>query len=317
MKPDAPAITVVIPAYGMAHLVGEALTSLQAQSFTAWEAVVVDDGAPDDVAGAVAAFAHDTRIRLLRTDNGGVAVARNRGIAAARAPLIALLDGDDVYEPDYLARMAAAIESDPKLGFVSCDATYFGTASRLGRRFSEFCPQIPPITLESVLLRTFNMFTACMIRLTALDAIGGYDPLLRTAEDLDLWIRLLEAGWQAAYVPEALVRYRRRAQSLSSDSLGLLRMTGIVYEKARDRLAGKPEQAVAARMAEETAREIRWEEGELLVRSGQIAAGLALLHDSGVEGRSLRWRIAMPLMRMLPPIARPILEYRKRSNERH
>ncbi|WP_157216910.1 glycosyltransferase family 2 protein [Flavisphingomonas formosensis] len=317
MKPSAPAISVIIPAYGLARYVAESLSSLQAQSFANWEAVVVDDGAPDDVKGALAPFSADPRVRLLQTDNGGVSVARNRGVAAARSGLIALLDGDDIYEPNYLERMVAALKADPGLGFVCCDATYFGSPIRLGRLFSDYCAQETPITLDKVLRRRFNVFTAATIRRTAFEAVGGYDTLLRTAEDFDLWVRMLGAGWSAAYLPEPLVRYRRRAGSLSSDTLGMLRMTRIVYEKAAEALPERPEAATATAMAEQIGRQIQWEEGELLIRSGQVAAGLRLLDSSGVERRSLRWRIAMPLMRALPSIAKPMLDYRRRQYEQH
>ena len=110
--PPAPRIAVIVPAYGVAHLLAEALDSLRAQSFTDWEAIVIDDGAPD-VAGAVAPYLDDSRIRVLATDNRGVSTARNRAIAEARAPLIALLDGDDLFRPGYLAAMVAAMEVDP------------------------------------------------------------------------------------------------------------------------------------------------------------------------------------------------------------
>ena len=116
-----PRVCVIVPAYGVAHLLGDALASLQGQHRQDWEAIVVDDGAPDDVAAAFARFAGDPRFRLLRTDNRGVSTARNRAIAASTAPFVAFLDGDDLYDPTYLERMLAAIEADAALAFVSCD----------------------------------------------------------------------------------------------------------------------------------------------------------------------------------------------------
>ncbi|MGN6122987.1 MAG: glycosyltransferase family 2 protein, partial [Sphingomonas oligoaromativorans] len=165
MNAPPPAVSVIVPAWGVAHLVGEALTSLQAQSFGDWEAIVIDDGAPDDVAGAVAPFvAADPRIRFLATGNGGLSAARNRAIAASRAPLIALLDGDDQYRPDYLERMVAAIRAAPDLGIISCDAIYSGQPSREGRRFSEYHGQAKPPTLAGLLDRSFNVFVAAIMR---------------------------------------------------------------------------------------------------------------------------------------------------------
>jgi glycosyltransferase involved in cell wall biosynthesis len=84
-----PRVSVIVPAYGVAHLVGDALRSLRAQSFADWEAIVIDDGSPDDVGGACAPIASDPRVRVMLTDNRGVASARNRAIAAARAPYLA------------------------------------------------------------------------------------------------------------------------------------------------------------------------------------------------------------------------------------
>ena len=82
-SPVTPRVAVIVPAYGVAHLVGEALGSLQAQSLTDWECVVIDDGAPDDVAAAVAPFLGDSRIRFLATGNHGVSAARNTAKTSA------------------------------------------------------------------------------------------------------------------------------------------------------------------------------------------------------------------------------------------
>jgi glycosyltransferase involved in cell wall biosynthesis len=310
-----PAVSVIVPAYGVADLLGEALASLQRQSFTDWEAIVVDDGAPDDVAGAVARFAGDPRIRLLATDNQGVATARARAIAAARAPILALLDGDDQYEADYLATMVAAIGEDPGIGFVCCDATLFGAVAREGQAYSARTAQVPPVTLARVLTRDFNVFTAATIRREAFVGAGGYDPALRTAEDFDLWIRILESGWTARYVPRRLARYRRRSGSLSTGIAAMLPMVAAVYAKAEARLAGRPEAAIATRMRAEIERVIAWETGDAMIRDGRVREGLALLHASGIGHRSPRWRIAMPLLRAMPALARPLLRYRWRQQQ--
>lgn len=122
MSATAPKVTVIIPAWGVANYVGEALASLQAQTISAWEAVIIDDGDTGRVAQALDPFASDERIRLLATDNAGLAAARNRGIATATTEFVSMLDGDDRYKAEYLERMLAALESDRALGFVTCDA---------------------------------------------------------------------------------------------------------------------------------------------------------------------------------------------------
>lgn len=305
---ERPLVSVIVPAYGVADLLGEALASLQAQTWPHWEAIVVDDGAPDDVAGAFAPFAADPRFRLLKTDNGGLATARNRGIAASRAPYVALLDGDDLYEPDYLERMVAALQGDHGLGFVSSDATMFGTRPYDGQRYSERYAMAGPVTLERVLGREVQIFVAATIRRTALAEVGGFDGGLRSVEDLDLWIRLLAAGWGGAIVPSPLVRYRRRAGSLSTDDRGMLTAACAVYRKACAALQGRPEAATAARTLATYEQQLRHLDGQQAILNGDVERGLALL--AGAELRSRRWRLALPIMRRAPWLAAAMLRLR-------
>lgn len=303
-----PQLSVIVPAYGVAHLVGEALRSLQAQSRGDWEAIVVDDGARDDVEGALEPFAGDPRIRLLKTDNGGLSAARNRAMAIARAEWIALLDGDDIYEPHYVRTMLAAVERSSEIDFLTSDAVYFG-ADREGQRFSRFNLQSGPLTLGSVVRRDFNIFVGCTIRRDAIRAIGGFDPALRSAEDLDLWVRLLAAGYRGGYVAEPLVRYRRRAGSLSSDGRAMAAGTRAAYEKFVDLLEARPEQADARRILARLDHEQAWRDGESLILKGHARHGLRLIGEG--ERRSLRWQVAMPMMRLFPALARPMLQARQ------
>ncbi len=311
-SPGEPRLSVLVPAYGVAQYLGDALRSLQAQSCEAWEAIVVDDGAPDDVAGAVAPFANDPRIRLLKTDNGGLSVARNRAAAIARAPWVSLLDGDDIYEPTYIQAMLAAVERDPGLDFVTCDATYFG-ADRAGQLFSAYHSQAAELTLATVLNRTFNVFVGCTVRREALLAVGGFDERLRSVEDLDLWIRLLAAEYRGKSLPEPLVRYRRRAGSLSSDGAAMRQAAREVYFRATALLDGRPEQADAQNALARLDDEQSWHDGEELILAGDVREGLTLMH--GAEHRSVRWQIAMPVMRLFPALAKLILRVRERLPE--
>jgi cellulose synthase/poly-beta-1,6-N-acetylglucosamine synthase-like glycosyltransferase len=306
--PGAPAVSVIVPAYRVADLLGETLASLQAQTFEDWEAIVIDDGSPDDVAAVVARFADDPRFQLVRTDNGGLATARNRAIALARAPYVALLDGDDLYAPRYLERMLSAIAADPGLGFVSSDAICFGDGLRETRFGARYC-MTGPVTLERVLSRDLVIFGATTMRRAALDDVGGFDGSLRAVEDLDCWIRMLAAGWRGAIVPEPLVRYRRRSGSLSASQQPMLAASCAVYRKACERLDGVARRVAEARLAA-CQEELRWLEGEALIRRGDVAAGLPLLN--GAERRSRRWRMALPVLRRAPRLAGWLLRSRAR-----
>jgi len=110
----APRVSVLMPTFAQAAFIGRALDSLGAQALADWELVVVDDGSPDDTRAAVAPYLADPRVRYARlAENRGLGAALNRALGLARAPLVAYLPSDDVYYPDHLAALVAALDADP------------------------------------------------------------------------------------------------------------------------------------------------------------------------------------------------------------
>lgn len=104
MEAPPPVVSVVLPTYNRAYIVGEAIRSILAQTCTAFELIVVDDASSDESHSIVASF-RDRRIRYLRHEvNRGCSAAYNTGFHASRAPLVAILDSDDLWRPDKLAR---------------------------------------------------------------------------------------------------------------------------------------------------------------------------------------------------------------------
>lgn len=122
MQPDriTPAVSVIVPVHDVAAHVGAAIASLQAQAFTGFEAIVIDDGSTDGSGDlAQAAIGGDPRFRLIRQDNRGLSAARNAGLALARGAFVAFLDGDDRFAPQFLSQMLAALRADGG-GWVAC-----------------------------------------------------------------------------------------------------------------------------------------------------------------------------------------------------
>src|SRR5579883_3152754 len=101
MNANAPAISIVIPCYKVTNYIREALESVRAQTFRDFETIVVNDGCPDSANLERVLEAYRDEIVYIRQENRGLAAARNAAIRVARAPLIALLDGDDAWDPDY------------------------------------------------------------------------------------------------------------------------------------------------------------------------------------------------------------------------
>lgn len=312
-------MAVIVPAYGVAHLLGEALASVQAQNFADWECIVIDDGAPDDVAAAVAPFLADLRFRFLATPNQGVSAARNQAIAESTAPLIALLDGDDLFRPGYLAAMVPLLEEDPAIRLATCNARIFGALARERLCFEDKQGSGDGLrgSLADVLDRRFGVYIGSIFRRDDFETVGGFDTAMAQSEDLDLWVRLMQLGGDAHYVDAVLADYRVRAGSASAHAPQMLMGNIKVYEKARVSLpAARPEHAVVDRMIAECRAALDFEHAIDLVIDGQTERGLAGLRTAKSRFSGPVWAIAFALWQLFPALARPMLGWRRRAHSR-
>lgn len=320
--PACARVSVIVPAYGVAHLLGEALRSLQAQTVADWECIVIDDGAPDDVAAAVAPFLADPRIRFVETPNGGVSTARNIAVRESRAPYVALLDGDDLLRPTYLETMVAALESDPDARIASCNARIFGAVPQERLCFRE--PQGDDRgrgSLAQVLDRTYGVYIGATFRRADFDAVGGFDETMAHAEDFDFWVRLLQLGGHARFVDEVLGDYRVRSTSASAQTLKMIAGNIRVYEKARAALPeGAPEIALIDRLIAEQQATVEFELAVDAVIARSSRAGVSRLESAhariahGTDGPL--WRAAYALWKLVPPLAPPMLRWRRALHSR-
>ncbi|WP_432494372.1 glycosyltransferase family 2 protein [Kineococcus auxinigenes] len=176
-------VTVVMPALNRAHLIERSLASIAGQRERPAEVIVIDDGSTDDTA-AVAKRAGATVIQL--PESGGSGPARNRGIEAASTEWVAFLDSDDEWEPDHLARLMARAR-----GQVLVTAPGRSDSGRIMGNPWRHELTLDPLTLLTPGDVVCTSGTAVR-RQTLLDA-GLFRPL-RRAQDLDLWLRVLEHG---------------------------------------------------------------------------------------------------------------------------
>jgi glycosyltransferase involved in cell wall biosynthesis len=204
-----PLAAVVIPCYQQAEYLEEAVQSVIAQTFTDWEIVIVDDGSTDataEVAAALIAAHPDRPIRLLRQANQGLSAARNAGIAASAGRYILPLDADDVLLPEMLARTVGLLESEPDVAIAYTDERHFGAVNRIVRT-SDW---------DTDLQRRRNLFSAtALYRREIWTAVGGYDTAMRRGyEDWDFWIGAAERGFVGRRIPEPLLGYRVKDDSM-------------------------------------------------------------------------------------------------------
>lgn len=200
-------VTVVLPSYNGLEFLPEAVASVFAQDHADWDLLVVDDGSTDASVAYIQSL-DDPRVRVIQQANAGVAAARNTGIAAASGEFVALIDQDDVWNPDKLSSQLPLF-ADPRVGLVGSFLTYLGAGGGLaaisgvevaGRRDELVSARLMPFAPSSMVLRA-----------SAVREIGGFDAdLVRDAgpiDDLDLVARLA-AHWDVQVVTRSLGQYR-------------------------------------------------------------------------------------------------------------
>jgi glycosyltransferase involved in cell wall biosynthesis len=232
----APTFTVVIPMHNAAGTVESAIRSVLHQTRGDFELVVVDDGSTDASAARVESFLDDPRIRLLSQPCRGPAAARNTGIRAGRAPLVALLDADDLWLPDYLQAMERALGRDSDAGFAYTDAWVLDDATGRIRRTTAMAaqrpPERPPVDAHGLLLmlaRRNFVYTAATIRRDVLGEAGLYDERFRHGEDYELWLRIAQHGYHAVRADGVLAIHREDGRSLTGRSDEVLKRAVFLY----------------------------------------------------------------------------------------
>ncbi len=240
MMSSTPAVTVLMPAYNAGRYIGEAVRSVLGQTFADFEFLIINDGSTDDTA-AILASETDPRIRVISRPNTGLITSLNEGLAAARAPLIARMDADDVCLPQRLAVQHAFMNAHPAHVLIGSDVIYTDREGRdilrinaggysdadLRARFYDRCPFFHP---------------SVMFRREAVRVAGGYPAGALLFEDWLLWKSVMELG-TAEVLPEVLVRMRLNPESVTIDEKWRGPEFTAIRSRALERGAVTPEEA--------------------------------------------------------------------------
>ncbi|MGD9810334.1 MAG: glycosyltransferase family 2 protein [Sphingobium sp.] len=214
----APRVSVIIPTYNSAWSVGRTLLSIRHQTFADFEVIMVNDGSTDNLEDALAPFRADPRIRVVCQPNSGLAASRNRGISEAKAPLVAPIDADDLWHPDFLEATVSALEKDESAPFAF---SYFFRMNENDEMLPFTWPSRPPrhdfIGLLS--LNSVGCGSSAVYRRDLMLRFGGYDTEmgrqgLPGAEDWKLILQLAKLG-EPIMIERLLTGYRTFAKSMS------------------------------------------------------------------------------------------------------
>ncbi|HET7220183.1 MAG TPA: glycosyltransferase family A protein [Vicinamibacterales bacterium] len=295
-----PNVSVIVPAYNTAPFIAETLQSVFAQTYTDYEVIVINDGSPDTPALEVALAPFRHRIHYIVQENRGLSAARNAGIAIAKGQYVALLDSDDVWEPDYLAHQLKVLRQED-FAVVYPNATNFGDPMRAGRKFMDAHPSSGPVTIESLVTQQCNVMVSVLARRDVLVAAGLFDESLRSSEDFDMWLRVVAGGWTIGYHRRSLVGSRLRRGSLSANGISMCQHIVRVLDKAARELPLTPAQRslVAERRAYFTAM-LRMNEGKRAFFAGDHKEALQALSDANAYLRRRKISLAIVLLRLMP-----------------
>lgn len=208
-------VSVVIPLYNKENSITSTLQSVCAQTYTDFEVLVVNDGSTDNGATLAAKYP-DTRIRVINKPNGGVCSARNRGINEAKGEFVALLDGDDQWDKEYLAEQVKMINDFPEA--VMWGINFAETNNgKLVRRVSTGLPDGFRGYVENYFEmkgRISDLFcsSSVVIRKDVFDSVGLFDERIKYAEDSDMWFRII-ATQKVAFYDQYMVFYQWDAEN--------------------------------------------------------------------------------------------------------
>ena len=178
--------SIIIPTYNRAHLISRALRNIQQQTLSNWELIIVDDGSTDNTKDVVGQFLNDKRIKYFMKENSGAAESRNVGVANSHGDLITFLDSDDEAVESWLAKMTAEFK-DKSVGVVCCGLERINSK---GESLDISLPASLAPLFKGVSGRFTNGGVFMMLK-EIFEAIGGFDPLLRSGQHTEMSFRLI------------------------------------------------------------------------------------------------------------------------------
>jgi hypothetical protein len=285
-----------------------------AQTLTNVEIIVVNDGSPDTAELEIVLQPYRNRLTYLWQDNQGPGGARNAGILRARGRYVALLDADDVWDPEHLAAQVALLEADLSIDLVYADARIFGDVPEAGRTVMELCPSVGEVTFESLVTRQCTVHLCVSVcRREALMRVGLFDPTFRVTEDIDMWLRIVACGGRIAYQRRVLGCYRRHPGSLSAHRDSMLEgFLAVLAKTARDPHVTAAQREVIERQSLVERAGLELEKGKRALLARDAKAAVQHLTVANAQYKSRKLAAILILLRVAPSFLRVVYQWRDR-----
>jgi len=212
---NRPTVSVVIPTYNRAHLIGKAIQSVFNQSYQDFEIIIIDDGSTDNTEEIIKGY-KDKRINYIKHErNQGISAARNIGIKKARGEYIAFLDSDDEWLPEKLDKQIKVFQNEPPEVGVVCSWSF--KINEKGNYIGKVCLPKKEGYMYKDLLSSNNLSVpTLLIRKECFEKVGLFDNLLNGQEDWDMWIRIAKY-YRFVLIKAPLAKRRIHSKQISND----------------------------------------------------------------------------------------------------
>ncbi|MDQ2747000.1 MAG: glycosyltransferase family 2 protein [Acidobacteriota bacterium] len=296
-----PKISIITPAYKIAEYIAETLDSVFAQTFEDYEIIVNNDGSPDTPEFERVLQPYLDKIVYLKQSNEGAAAARNVAIEHARGDLLAFLDGDDVWQQNFLQSQIEFLEAND-LDLVYSDAILFGGSAMDGQLFTKNAPSTGAVNFESLLDLRCNIITSGVLtkKRSVLEA-GKFDADWLRAHDFALWLKMARNQTRIGYQKQVLLKYRVRPDSLSGNSMQRVERELDSYRRVKKQFAlDDAEKRIVETQLTRLGAELEIERGKSFLLNEDFAAARTAFGKANEYRRSNRLRAIIFLIKFAP-----------------
>lgn len=245
MQAPRPAVSIVLPTYNQVEFVRAAVASVQSQTTTDWELIIVDDGSTEAVRETITQLGDD-RIRFIGLEHSGLpARVRNAGIAASTGEWIAFLDADDVWHPEKLAKQLDYHHEHPEHRWSYTGLWYMqGSGEPMAAMTYQSWKPVSGNIVRALLRQETSIVTPSVFASRdLLKETGRFEESLRFAEDYDMWLRLARRA-ECGVVPQPLAGIRRHQDCFTYDQVGIYSSFARVYERFAGSGASREERRI-------------------------------------------------------------------------
>lgn len=212
---NIPAVSVILPAYNCGKYIGRAIESVLRQSFSDFELVVVNDGSTDNTEQVIQSFSDERIIYVKNPRNEGLIHSLNRAIDLSRGKYIARMDGDDVCQPERLAKQKLFLDQNQGIAVVASTIEFINELEEKTGDWKLDKQTITPGQIKRTILKENCIAHPTVMMRSEIIKELKYQPYQKNIEDYDLWLRILSRGYKIAKIDEPLLLYRIHAKSIT------------------------------------------------------------------------------------------------------